>query len=73
MLTRKIYPQNASSVSSTKTYIEDNRSHQQRYTSKAETEESLSHNKHQAGSKWDKTDSECKFHVLPCLISNLRM
>lgn len=62
MLTRKIYPQNASRASSTKGYIGDNRSQQQRYTSKAEKEPS-SHDKHQDGSKWDKTDSECKFHA----------
>ncbi|XP_051147738.1 protein NEGATIVE GRAVITROPIC RESPONSE OF ROOTS [Andrographis paniculata] len=64
MLTRKIYPQNASRASSTKRYLGDNRNHQQRHTVKAEKEEESSHNnnnninKNNKGSKWDKTDSE---------------
>ncbi|KAG8380182.1 hypothetical protein BUALT_Bualt07G0166900 [Buddleja alternifolia] len=58
MLTKKMYPQNASRASSTKKYIEDCR-----HISKAE-KENESQDKSREGSKWDKTDSECEFFFL---------
>lgn len=64
MLTKKMYPQNSSRASSTKKYLRDNR-----HTSNAEKQDEQQE-KRCDGSKWDKTDSECKFVLYSFSISD---
>lgn len=63
MLSKKMYPQNASRASSTKRFLMD------RHTQKAEKNDDETQDKKQEICKWVKTDSECKFILYQSSVS----